>query len=280
MLRPISLLLFSLITSLQAEEMPLWPEGAPGALGSKATDIPTLTVTFPEEGLANGGAVVICPGGGYHGLAVNHEGHAVAKWFNSIGYTAAVLKYRLPSQGYPHPAPMQDVQYAIQTLRSKSELWHLNPEKIGVFGSSAGGHLASTAATHFLNADPDAVDPVKRFSSRPDFLMMLYPVISMDMKITHRGSRINLIGKHPSEELVELMSNDRQVTTETAPSFIVHADNDTGVVPENSIRFIWLYVRPEFPLSCIFLSREVMASGLKIKCVTRLTVGLSYWRNG
>ncbi|WP_269522684.1 alpha/beta hydrolase [Coraliomargarita parva] len=230
-------ILLVLVSSLCAEEMPLWPEGAPGALGAEETDIPTLTVTVPVEGMANGGAVVICPGGGYTHLAMNHEGHAVAKWFNSIGYTAAVLTYRLPSKGYPHPAPMQDVQHAIQTLRSKSEVWHLNPEKIGVFGSSAGGHLASTAATHFLAADPEAIDPVLRVSSRPDFLVMLYPVISMDMDLTHRGSRQNLLGREPSDELVELMSNEKQVTAETPPTFIVHADDDKGVKSENSIRF-------------------------------------------
>ncbi|MGE9289675.1 MAG: alpha/beta hydrolase, partial [Puniceicoccales bacterium] len=146
----ISVLVCFLTTSLgwaaSVETIPLWPDGAPGALGSEETDIPTLTVTFPDVGQACGGAVVICPGGGYHGLAMNHEGHAVAKWFNSIGYTAAVLKYRLPSKGYPHPSPMQDVQRAMQIMRSKSDEWGLEPENIGVFGSSAGGHLASTAA--------------------------------------------------------------------------------------------------------------------------------------
>ncbi len=187
--------------------------------------------------MANGGAVVICPGGGYQVLAMGHEGHAVAKWFNSMGYTAAVLKYRLPSKGYRHPAPMQDVQYAIQTMRAKSAEWHLNPEKIGVFGSSAGGHLASTAATHFLAGDSTAEDPVLRVSSRPDFLVMLYPVISMDTAITHGGSRVSLIGPEPSKELVELMSNELQVTPETPPTFIIHADDDKVVRAENSVRF-------------------------------------------
>ena len=223
--------------SLQAETLELWPNGAPGALGSAETDVPTLAVTFPKEGSSNGAAVVICPGGGYHGLAMNHEGHAVAKWFNSLGYTAAVLKYRLPSQGYPHPGPMQDVQHAIQTIRANSEEWSLDPNKIGVFGSSAGGHLASTAATHVLTADPDAEDAIKRVSSRPDFLIMLYPVISMDPEITHGGSRSNLIGRNPSPELVERMSNELQVTSETPTTFIVHADDDKAVKVENSIRF-------------------------------------------
>ncbi len=231
------LLSFFMTSIIYADTFPVWLEGAPGALGSEETDIPTLTVTFPEAGTANGGAVVICPGGGYSGLAMNHEGHAIAKWFNSQGYAAAVLKYRLPAKGYPHPAPMQDVQHAIQTLRARAEEWQLDPERIGVFGSSAGGHLAATAATHFLAADSDAVDPVVQVSSRPDFLVMLYPVVSMDAAITHNGSRNNLLGKEPSRDLVELMSNELQVTSETPPTFIVHADDDGGVKAENSIRF-------------------------------------------
>jgi acetyl esterase/lipase len=220
-----------------ADTFPLWLAGAPGALGSAEADIPTLAVTFPEEGTANGGSVVICPGGGYHGLAMGHEGHDVAKWFNSIGYTAAVLKYRLPSKGYPHPAPLQDVQHAIQTLRSRAEEWQLDPHQIGVFGSSAGGHLASSAATHVLKADPDAIDTVLQVSSRPDFLVLLYPVISMDPAITHQGSKRNLLGQDPDPELVELMSSELQVTSETPETFIVHADDDSGVKSENSIRF-------------------------------------------
>ncbi|MGE9296058.1 MAG: alpha/beta hydrolase [Puniceicoccales bacterium] len=234
-------LLFSLLVfvmnALSAETIPLWPEGAPGALGDEPDDIPTLAITFPAEGTAHGGAVVICPGGGYQGLAMNHEGHAVAKWFNSIGYTAAVLQYRLPSKGYPHPAPMEDVQHAIQTLRSRSSEWGVDPDKVGVFGSSAGGHLASTAATHVLPADPDSSDPIKQVTSRPDFLVMLYPVISMNEEIAHKGSRRHLMGGSPTAELDELLSNDKQVTSDTPPTFIVHADDDRGVLPENSILF-------------------------------------------
>ena len=235
-LRPLLLLCFfsSLLT---AETFPLWPQGAPGALGSEATDIPTLTVTFPEKGTGNGAAVVICPGGGYRVLSMDNEGHDVAKWFNQQGYTAAVLKYRLPVNGYRHPVPMQDVQYALQTLRARSEAWQLNPEMIGVFGSSAGGHLAATAATHFLVGDPDAADPILKVSSRPDFLVMLYPVISMDASITHYGSKNSLLGMKPSSELVESMSNELQVTAETPPTFIVLTDNDTVVKAENSVRF-------------------------------------------
>ncbi len=231
------LLFLAFMNLVFADILPLWPNGAPGALGTGEDDIPTIAVTFPKEGMSNGGAVVICPGGGYHGLAMGHEGHDVAKWFNSLGYTAAVLKYRLPSKGYPHPAPLQDVQHAIQTLRSRADEWQLDPKQIGVFGSSAGGHLASTAATHVLKGLPDATDPVLQVTSRPDFLVLLYPVISMDPAITHQGSKRNLLGQDPKPELVDLMSSELQVTSETPETFIVHADDDRGVKSENSIRF-------------------------------------------
>ncbi|MGE9293607.1 MAG: alpha/beta hydrolase [Puniceicoccales bacterium] len=223
--------------AIAQETLPLWPNGAPGALGTEPTDIPKLYVTFPEEGQSNGGAVVICPGGGYHGLAMNHEGHKVAQWFNKQGYTAAVLQYRLPKHGYPHPAPMEDVQYAMQTMRSKSDEWKLDPNNIGVFGSSAGGHLASTAATHILEADPDSADPVRHVSSRPDFCVLLYPVISMEKGTSHGGSRHNLLGPQPSKEMEQLMSNQLQVTDQTPPTFMVHADDDHGVKVDNCIGF-------------------------------------------
>jgi acetyl esterase/lipase len=231
------LLLLFFMNLVFAETLPLWPDGAPGALGSSEDDIPTIAVTFPDEGNSNGGAVVICPGGGYQGLAMGHEGHDVAKWFNSLGYTAAVLKYRLPSKGYLHPAPLQDVQRALQMLRAKSEEWHLDSNKIGVFGSSSGGHLASTAATHVLQADPEAVDTVLQVSSRPDFLVMLYPVISMDPVLSLGSSKRNLFGKNPDPAVVEQMSSELQVTAETPETFIVHADDDHRVPTQHSLRF-------------------------------------------
>ena len=221
-----------------ADTFPLWPEGAPGALGGEDRDIPTIAVTFPEREVSNGAAVVICPGGGYQELAMGHEGHDVAEWFNSLGYTAAVLKYRLPSDGYQHPAPLQDVQRALQMMRSNSKNWNLNPRKIGVFGSSAGGHLASAAATLVRAAEPAAEDPIFRVSSRPDFLVMLYPVTSFGPDLSKGiSSKRNLLGEDPPEELVELLSSYRQVTKDTPPSFIVHADDDPPVKAEHSVRF-------------------------------------------
>ncbi|WPJ96930.1 alpha/beta hydrolase [Coraliomargarita algicola] len=223
--------------SLTAQTIELWPEGALNTEGMAEDDVPTLELTFPAEGTANGAAVVICPGGSYRHLVMGHEGRSIAQWFNSIGVTAAVLKYRIPAEGHPHPAPMEDVQRALQIMRSNSENWDLDPSKVGVLGCSAGGHLASTAATHFIDADPTTADPVARVSSRPDFLVLLYPVISMQRAITHSLSRQNLIGKNPSSEFVDLLSNELQVDSETPPTFIVAADNDTAVKAENSVRF-------------------------------------------
>jgi acetyl esterase/lipase len=222
---------------LQADVMLLWPDGAPGATGNGERDIPKLTLSFPAEGEGNGAAVVICPGGSYAWLSMDVEGSEIAQWFNSIGVTAAVLKYRLPGLGYPHPAPMRDVQHALQTLRANSEEWGLDPERIGVLGSSAGGHLAATAATHFLAADPQAADPVSRVSSRPNFALLLYPVVSMHEGVSHMPSRNRLIGEDADAALIDLMSADLQVSAETPPSFLIHADDDKVVPPENSVQF-------------------------------------------
>ncbi len=213
----------------------LWPDGAPGAKGTADTDQPWLWVYPAAKEIANGTAVVICPGGGYGILAVDHEGTQVAKWYNSIGVTAFVLKYRLAP--YRHPVPMQDVQRAIQYVRSHAEDYKLSPKRIGVAGFSAGGHLASTAATHFVAAKPDAKDPVEQVSSRPDFAVLAYPVISMTQPFGHAGSKKNLLGDNPDEKLSRLLSNELQVTAETPPTFLFHTGDDTGVPVENALAF-------------------------------------------
>jgi acetyl esterase/lipase len=225
-----------------AEERPvieLWPDGAPGALGQADQDKPTIQVYHPTSDSAGGTAVVICPGGGYSGLAMDHEGRQIAEWFNSVGVTAFILKYRLPARGYRHPFPLMDAQRAIRLVRARAEEWKINPDRIGILGFSAGGHLASTAATHFNQPVPtgenaDAIDAV---SCRPDFQILIYPVISMDPAIVHRGSRNNLLGPEPAEELLRLVSNELQITAQTPPAFLVHANDDKGVLPENSIRY-------------------------------------------
>jgi acetyl esterase/lipase len=213
----------------------LWPEGAPGALGKEDRDKPSLTVYLPAD-KANGAAVVVCPGGGYGALAMDHEGKQIAEWLNARGVAAFILKYRLGPR-YHHPAPMHDVQRALRTVRARAEEWHVNAKRIGVWGFSAGGHLASTAATHFDKGKADAQDPVERVSCRPDFAILAYPVITMEKPYTHMGSRNNLLGQNPEARLVEKMSNEKQVTAETPPTFLFHTSTDTAVPPENSALF-------------------------------------------
>lgn len=220
-----------------AKVVTLWPEGAPGAKGTEPRDVPTLTVYLPRLERANGAAVVICPGGGYGGLAVDHEGTQVAEWLNSLGVAGFVLKYRLGPR-YHHPAMLQDASRAIRTVRARADEWKLDPKRVGIIGFSAGGHLASTAATHFDAGRAAATNPVERQSSRPDVAILVYPVIALATPYAHVGSRRNLLGENPSPELVESLSNETQVTKDTPPTFLAHTNADTGVVAENSILFV------------------------------------------
>jgi acetyl esterase/lipase len=217
----------------------LWPGGAPGAKGEADGDKPSLTIYPAAKDKANGAAVVICPGGGYGALAMGHEGHDVARWLNTHGISAFILKYRhrRSGAGYGHPAPITDAQRAIRTVRGRATEWGVDPQRIGILGFSAGGHLASTAATHFDKGTSDAKDPIDRVGCRPDFAVLVYPVISFVEPFTHRGSRSNLLGANPSPKLVESLSNERQVTAETPPTFLVHTGGDRGVPAENSISF-------------------------------------------
>ena len=214
---------------------PLWPQGAPGAQGATEKDVPTLTVYLPAREKATGAAIVICPGGGYGGHAMNHEGHDVARWLNSIGVAGIILKYRLAP--YRHPVPLQDAQRALRTVRSRAKEWGVDPQRVGILGFSAGGHLASTAATHFDAGKSDADDLVERLSCRPDFAVLCYPVISLHTSYVHAGSRDNLLGKKADPELVKSLSNETQVTPQTPPTFLVHTSEDRGVPPENSVLF-------------------------------------------
>jgi acetyl esterase/lipase len=219
------------------EAFPLWPSEVPGALGKDPVkDIPTLTPFWPDPAKATGAAIVICPGGGYGGLAA-HEGSDYALFLNHHGIAGFVLKYRLGSAGYRHPAMLNDVNHAIRTVRANAVQWRLDPKRIGVMGSSAGGHLASTAVTQFDAGKPDAADPIARASSRPDLGILCYPVISMGA-VTHQGSRNNLLGKDPSPELVKLLSSELQVTKETPPCFVWHTWEDKGVKIENALSFV------------------------------------------
>ncbi|MBC8002077.1 MAG: alpha/beta hydrolase [Opitutaceae bacterium] len=217
-------------------EFPLWSGGAPGATGATPKDIPTLTPYLPDPGNATGAAIIICPGGGYGGLAA-HEGDGYARWLNHFGVTAFVLKYRLGSAGYRHPVMLGDAARAVRTVRAKADQWKLDPKRIGIIGSSAGGHLASTLLTHFDSGKPDAEDVVERQSSRPDLGILCYAVISMGPN-THQGSKNNLLGKDPSPELVDLLSNEKQVTKDTPPCFVWHTWEDKAVKVENSLDFV------------------------------------------
>jgi acetyl esterase/lipase len=214
----------------------LWPGGAPGAVGSEPADKPNLTVFPAPVAHATGTAVIVCPGGGYGALATDHEGNQIARWLNSLGITAFVLQYRIAPR-YHYPAPLQDAQRAIRLVRARAAEFHVRPDRIGIWGFSAGGHLASTTGTHFDAGDSSAVDAIDRVSCRPDFLILAYPVITFTAPYTHTGSLKNLLGDHPDPKLVASLSNETQVTAQTPPTFLFHTNEDTGVPAENSVLF-------------------------------------------
>lgn len=230
----VGLFLFTaaLAGAAEPQRISLWNGRAPNGDGTFEQADAVLTVHRPEK--SNGAAIVICPGGGYGGLVTGGEGHGIAAWLNKHGVTGAVLEYRLP-KGRPY-VPLLDAQRAIRTVRSRAKAWNLDPARIGIIGFSAGGHLASTAATHFDDGDAASDDAVERQSCRPDFAILVYPVISMGA-MTHSGSRRNLLGEKPSEELVQLFSNEKQVTPQTPPTFLAHAQDDKPVPPKNSQLF-------------------------------------------
>lgn len=219
----------------------LWPNGAPGAAGKKDGDLPQLIITKVASAVPTA-AVVILPGGGYHGHAMGHEGYEFADWFAKMGIQSAICTYRLrgkgnDGKGYGHPRPMQDAQRAIQTLRARATELNIDPQRVGVIGFSAGGHLCSTVSTHFAAVDSDSEDHVARVSSRPDFSILCYPVIAFDKPYTHRGSQQNLIGTNPDPKLIEELSNERRVTKDTPPTFIFHTAEDKVVPVENSLQY-------------------------------------------
>ena len=233
-----------------AKVVRLWQGDAPEAQGKEegdkpTNDVPTLTIYPPAAGKNNGAALVICPGGGYGHLAP-HEGKPVAEWFASLGGTGLVLKYRLGPK-YHHPAEMDDVQRAIRLTRASAAEWAIDPTRIGVLGFSAGGHLASTAATHFDSGEASATDPVEKVSCRPDIAVLVYPVISMHPPYGHGGSRKNLLGDSPDEHLVDLLSNEKQVTEKTPPTFLVQSSDDHSVPVENSLEFATALAQHKVP---------------------------------
>jgi acetyl esterase/lipase len=214
----------------------LWPGGAPGAKGNDANDKPTMAIYLPAKEKTTGSAVVIFPGGGYQRVAIDHEGRQVARWLNDLGIAAFVVDYRHRGRGYGNPAPIQDAQRAIRIVRSRSAEFGIETNKIGIIGFSAGGHLASTAGTHFNEKFYEPVDANDGTSARPDFMILIYPVISLG-PFAHSGSRISLLGNNVSQEQIDKFSNEKQVDSNTPPTFLVHATDDKTVPAENSIYF-------------------------------------------
>lgn len=214
----------------------LWENGAPGALGQGGDDRPALTLYRPWRANVSGTAVVVAPGGGYGGLAANHEGRQVANWFNAMGVTAFVLKYRLGPR-YRHPIELGDAQRAIRLVRTRAKEFDVSPDRIGMMGFSAGGHLASTVATHFDGGNTGAADPIDHAGSRPDFVILGYPVITFELPYGKAGSAKNLLGDHPDPKLVQELSNELHVTAQTPPTFLFTTSEDAVVAAENSVSF-------------------------------------------
>lgn len=254
------------------EGIPLWPQGAaPLPLGVSVPTKPEVVTSEgrPSEGAANrwvegttqptlsphiarparrsGAAMIVCPGGGYRGMAFDKEGENICEWLAQRGITAFTLKYRQGGGAHQHPVPLSDVQRAVRWVRSHAVEYCIEPNRIGVMGFSAGGHLASTIGTHFDEGDAAASDPIERQSSRPDFLALIYPVITMEKEFTHGGSLENLLGKTPDPQLVEELSNYKHVTDKTPPTFMVHAGDDKTVPVENSLRFYRALVAHKVP---------------------------------
>ena len=237
----VAIVLLTATAACPAAESPktelLWPKGAPGTRASGRKTSRRLRSVCRIQALPPAPRWSSAPGGGYGGLAVDHEGRQVAAWLNSIGVAAFILEYRHHGRGYQHPAPLDDAQRAIRTVRARATEWKVDPKRIGILGFSAGGHLASTAGTHFDRGDPAAEDLISPVSCRPDFLILCYAVIAFDEPYTHRGSQANLLGKNAPAALVRSLSNEKQVTKETPPTFLFHTDEDSGVPAENSIYF-------------------------------------------
>jgi len=261
----LAVVLFSLFNA-RAEmknSIPLWPAGAPGALGSSTNDIPTITPYLPDATNTTGAAMVICPGGAYTHLAA-HEGKDYALWLNQHGVTCFVLKYRLGSSGYHYPAEFLDVARALRWVRAHAGDYKIDPQRVGIMGSSAGGHLAATLLTHFDTGDTNSSDAVERQSSRPDLGILCYAVISMG-EFTHQGSKDNLLGKNPSPELVKLLSNELQVTTNTPPCFLWTTFEDKTVPMENTMMFAEALRKNHVPFDLHIYEKGGHGMGLKDK---------------
>jgi len=251
-------------TSAEPRVMQLWEGAAPAAQGNADEDRPTLTLYAVSEDKDLRPAVIVIPGGSYQGLATNHEGRQVANWLNSMGITAFVLRYRLGPK-YHHPIELWDAQRAIRMVRARSADFAVLPDKIGILGFSAGGHLASTAETRFDAGNPNAPDPIDRVSSRPDFAILAYPVISLVADYAHTLSRDNLLGKNPSPELAKDLSSEFYVTPQTPPTFLWSSTTDQVVPPENSIAFYLALLKAKVPAELHIFADAPHGVGLDLR---------------
>ena len=272
-----SLFFLILVSGLSAQDfsMKIWPGGAPEKNNPPAKERSwvdvfervenvseaEIYVYLPDKEKSTGAAVIICPGGGYGFEAIEHEGYMIAEFLKKNGIAGIVLKYRLPYGN--HKIPLMDTQQAIRLVRSKAAEWNINPAKIGIAGSSAGGHLASTAGTHFDAGNLQASDPIARLSCRPDFMLLLYPVVTFNEEWGHMGSRINLIGEGHNWKLIENYSNERQVTASTPPAFFILADDDTGVPSRNSIEMYMAMKKYGIPAEMHIFSKGGHGFGMK-----------------
>lgn len=256
----------------------LWSGPAPGAVGDTEADKPAVIIHRPLQSRNAGTAIVVCPGGGYGALAMDHEGRQIAEWLNDRGITAVVLKYRLGPR-YRHPAPLQDAQRAVRLTRSKAEALKIESDRVGIWGFSAGGHLASSVATHFDGGQSASADAIDRHSCRPDFAILCYPVITLKPPYAHAGSRKNLLGDLPSADLIENLSNESQVTAQTPPVFLFHTAEDKPVPVENSLMFFQALRKAGVPAELHIYERGPHGVGLAPQdpVLSSWSERLAYW---
>jgi acetyl esterase/lipase len=246
------------------QTIPLWQDKAPGSLGDNAEDIPTLTIYMPPNTAGPMTAVIIAPGGGYRALSMNLEGRLPANYFNTMGLAAFVLKYRLGPK-YHHPIELGDAQRAIRTVRARATEWHLDPARIGIMGFSAGGHLAATASTSFDSGKATAADPIERASSRPDFAILAYPVITLTEPWTHQGSKTMLLGENADTALARSLSLETRVTAQTPPTFLFHTNADTTVPVENSVAYFLALRKAGVPAEMHIFKDGAHGAGLALQ---------------
>jgi acetyl esterase/lipase len=245
----------------EPQKLLLWEKGAPGALGNTESDQPTLTYYPPVY--ETGTAIVIVPGGGYSFVAVNHEGRQIANWLNSLGIAAFVLKYRIGPR-YHYPIELEDAQRAVRLVRSRAAEFQIQPNRVGIMGFSAGGHLASTVAIHFDDGTPTAQDPIERAGCRPDFAILGYPVITLMGPYAHHGSVISLLGEDSDPKLLQELSNELHVTSKTSPTFLVSTGEDTAVPPENSVAFYQALRKAGVPVELHIFEKGNHGMGLTV----------------